>query len=341
MEIANMIGSVNKRQNVKVKYNKQDLCYKLDDVMEQYAKEKKVVATLDFDDVNIVYNKSDYDPRYYIQKETEEKIRKENDEIPKPCDEPPYTYYSNEYEFKQLIHQNQYKKKALYSFWKQHLMPNRCDTLFNDILEFSWADMSKLKEGKNQYVFMGTSNSNYYTIDKLNINLMNELLSCCSTKVNRHSAFLGKILEQHRIIGDIGVSYHTYLKEVEPMLFAQFSNSEMRMDWLVGDIRLWIKPIGYYTFHTTQKTPTNIDSIYYDTQGVQHTRNDYVIYQINDEKPNYTKQEIELAGKRCSDNLKVELLLERQLEQKPKKNKNKKKNKKRRNTTGNSAQRRS
>ena len=304
-------------------------------ILDKARGAKSVLMTLDFseevvwkstDKYNILVKKLGY------TKELETAFIEEGNTPYDKEDDPyykPYEFYQVGSEFADYIYQKQYKKKTAYRWWKKHTDDVAEFSVFNYMRSELQRPLIKLKLGKNSWIIV-TSGTGYYLTDRLLINMVQVMDK--HKKVGKrwnicpHSPFLDKVMGYSSCIGDIPISYTAYKNPPKPLIFGEFAQEEEHLRWEVAPIKCYIRPIGYYTFHTKQKTPTNIETIYYDTE-VKHTNKDFIIYELYDELKEYTKEELRNAKRVYEDTNKTNMYLEANLLRKKKKKEKKYKKK--------------
>ena len=324
MDIVNMLNA----KQTQITGNERETSPEWSELMRKSAEEKSVLITLDFDEQLKWTSTDKYNPfvkRLGYTKELEKQMVKSGHTPYGPDKDPffqPYEYYQIGGEFADYIEQKQYKKKTAYRWWKKHTDDVAEFSVFNYLRQELVRPLIKIKMGKNSWIIV-TSGTGYYMTDRLLINLSQTIFQqdICS-----HSPFLDKVMKYASCVGEIPVSYTTYKNPPKPLVFGEFAQEEDHLKWNTPSIKCYIKPIGYYTFHTKQKTPTNIETIYYDTD-VKHTNKDFIIYELFDEVKEYTKEELRNAKRVFEDTNKTNMFLEANLLRKKKKKEKKYKKK--------------
>ena len=210
------------------------------------------------------YYKTKYNDMLFL----EDKFSEENKTITKYINDNDYKNLHHKYEFFNDINKLQYKQKRLYGFWKHF------EARVKAILLKEYKRLHvQLRNGDNRFMFIPTHIN--FTISDLYTALASKMKN---DNFNLHHILFGGLLKNY-MKSNIKYDYTPYTHHIEPKLMYQFINEDQEV---FGHTQIYIKPVGYYTFYSIHKLPTNIDSIYFDTNGIKHTTNQLIMYEIYD-----------------------------------------------------------
>ena len=256
------------------------------------------------------YYKTKYNEMLFIER----KFNEDKREIAKYTNDNQYENLYHNYEFFKDINKYQYTQKRLYGSWKHF------ETSLKKILVKEYERLHvKIRNGDNRFIFIPSQIK--FTLT--------DLYTALSSKTRNdnfiiHHILFGGLLKQY-MKSDIKYDYTPYTHHIEPKMMYQFINEDQE---IFGHTQIYIKPVGYYTFYSNHKMPTNIDSIYFDTNGIKHTTNDLIIYELYDYHVfDYEEKMEEQLTKKFEEENINQMLCDAPIKPKTKNKKKKKKNK--------------
>ena len=245
------------------------LMQSLRDLLFKFNKNELITAITGHKYKRIYGYQTTYNQTYNLEKEFDNDIQTKK--IQKKYIVQDFTHIIDNMEFFKSIKQQQYKQKILFKFWKSY--ETRLKTMIRE--QYNRSSV-QLRPSMNKFIFL--PHQDHFTFTDLITANRSVSFHEDETKYNLHHIILGGLLNK-TLRRDIRYDYTPYTHKIEPHMIYQFSDGSQE---IFGHTHLYIKPIGFYTIFSNEKVPTNIDCIYYDTGGVAHTKNDIIIFEIND-----------------------------------------------------------
>ena len=249
-----------------------DTSYK--DDMKYYKKFKSTLTKYNINDLNektsVRINKS-YECKYEYMVNVEIQYTKDDEELEIVRIYPNH-FLSLQFDFYKMIQQKEHTKKELYRFWKWFIS-DFC--VMKEVLKIEYdREPVKIRKGDNRFI-VGLIPQKVLIVDYFTMCYSKKLYK--EGEFNIHKCMLSDVLQE-----DTDITYTPYTHTIEPILFAQFAEDFGDFEYYGGHTHIFIKPIGYYTFHNGRNTPTNYQSVYFDTNGITHTKKHFILYELYD-----------------------------------------------------------